>query len=214
MVVLVAMAALGLLRRRLAALFLLAATLFRRSGTIEQLHQRHRGSIAIADPELDDPRIPPVALLEAGGDLGEELLDHGGSLQHRRGAAPGVERAPLSERDHPIRPAAQLLGLRIRRTDRLVLQKRRDQIAEERTPVRRRAVQLHPCDAMPHAQAVSFSRSRRRRSSSSRGGKFSSRIPRPRPISRRMSLISLSDLRPKFLVLSISCSVRWMSSPM
>src|ERR1043165_8928290 len=45
-------------------------------------------------------------------------------------------------------------------------------------------------------------------------GQLSSFIPSCRPISARSSLISLSDLRPKFLVLSISDSVFWTSSPM
>ena len=35
-----------------------------------------------------------------------------------------------------------------------------------------------------------------------------------RPMVARISLISFSDLRPKFLVLSISASVFWTSSPM
>ena len=39
-------------------------------------------------------------------------------------------------------------------------------------------------------------------------------MPRPRPISCRISLISFSDLRPKFLVLSISFSVFCTSSRM
>ena len=39
-------------------------------------------------------------------------------------------------------------------------------------------------------------------------------MPSERPICARISLISFSDLRPKFLVLSISASVFWMSSPM
>src|SRR6185295_18274897 len=45
-------------------------------------------------------------------------------------------------------------------------------------------------------------------------GQLSSFMPSWRPISASSSLISLSDLRPKFLVLSISDSVFWTSSPM
>ena len=44
------------------------------------------------------------------------------------------------------------------------------------------------------------------------GTKPSSFIPRLKPISARISLISFKDLRPKFLVLSISVSVFWTSS--
>src|SRR5882672_8423677 len=39
-------------------------------------------------------------------------------------------------------------------------------------------------------------------------------IPRLKPIDDRISLISFSDLRPKFLVFSISASVFCTSSPM
>src|ERR1017187_6387331 len=39
-------------------------------------------------------------------------------------------------------------------------------------------------------------------------------IPRLSPIEERISLISLSDLRPKFFVFSISASVFWTNSPM
>ena len=42
----------------------------------------------------------------------------------------------------------------------------------------------------------------------------SSFIPKDKPISERISLISFKDLRPKFLVFSISASVFWTSSPM
>src|ERR1035437_10255874 len=51
------------------------------------------------------------------------------------------------------------------------------------------------------------------RASWPRGGRFSSRIPSDSPMSARTSLISLRDLRPKFLILSMSCSVRCTSSP-
>ena len=46
------------------------------------------------------------------------------------------------------------------------------------------------------------------------GGQFSSFMPRPRPISARISLISFKDFRPKFLVFSISASVFCTRSPM
>src|SRR3990167_1147716 len=38
-------------------------------------------------------------------------------------------------------------------------------------------------------------------------------IPKPKPISVKISLISFNDLRPKFLVLSISASERTTNSP-
>ncbi|CFP57105.1 Uncharacterised protein [Bordetella pertussis] len=46
------------------------------------------------------------------------------------------------------------------------------------------------------------------------GGQFSSFMPRVRPRAASTSLISLSDLRPRFGVLSSSFSVRWIRSPM
>ena len=61
---------------------------------------------------------------------------------------------------------------------------------------------------------VQASRCSRIFSRSFRIGRFSTVIPRVRPIDASVSLISLRDFRPKFFVLSISDSVRWTNSPM
>src|SRR5262245_17960143 len=101
-----------------------------------------------------------------------------------------MQRSVLAERDHAVTPAAELLRLGVRRPDGLVLEECRHEVPEERSAMRRAPSELHPCDAMAHTYVVSFSRCTRRRSSSSREGKFSSFMPSERFISCRNSLIS------------------------
>src|SRR4029453_18500133 len=103
--------------------------------------------------------------------------------------------------------AAHLLGLRVGGLHLLVLEQRGHQVAVHGEPVSRRARQLLDVDAMAHQASRS-----RSRSISERSGKFSMRMPNERPMLWSTSLISLSDLRPKFLVLSISDSLRCTSS--
>src|SRR6185295_12959818 len=69
------------------------------------------------------------------------------------GAAAGVERALLAERDHPVAPALELLRLRVGGLHRLVLKERGHEVPEERPPMGRRPVELHSCDAMAHGSA-------------------------------------------------------------
>src|SRR5439155_674196 len=144
---------------------------------------------------------PPPATPPGAGSTG------GGPAPPRRGRLLALGRGP---------PAGRLLrgghlGLRARPLDQLDHRERR------RVPVARAQLDgpsFTPATRWRMNYGVSFSRCMRRRSSSSREGKFSSRMPSESPISCRNSLISFSDLRPKFLVLSISCSVFCTSSPM
>src|SRR5262249_40867660 len=102
------------------------------------------------DAELHDAGVAALTVGVARGDLVEELPEHAASADDAGGAAPRGERATLPERDHAIRPAAELLGLGVRGADRLALDQCRHQVAEQRAAMGRRPVELHPCDAVAH----------------------------------------------------------------
>src|SRR5262249_18426883 len=117
----------------------------------------------------------------------------------------GMERAAPRERDEPLGEGAQLLRLHQRRPHPLPLEQLGREVAQDGQAVGRRAAELAARDSMLHAGPPV--RVRRR-------GFSSTFIPSDRPISLSSSLISLSGLRPKFFVLSISDSLRCTSSPM
>src|SRR5712692_10230704 len=144
----------------------------------------------------------------------------------------------LTQTDHPIRPTSQLFGLGIGRLNFLVLEQGGDEVSHQGRAVAGSPVELPSCFQVAHRvlsfgfrvlslelgrgpetrnsklfYAVSFSLACLRLSISSLEGKLSIFIPSSKPISRRISLISLSDLWPKFLVRSISCSDFCTSSP-
>src|ERR1051326_5294340 len=178
------------------------------------LDDRDRRRIAVAQAELDDARVSARA-------VGKSRSDHLEELRHRLVVANAIESAPasvqrrlLAERHQPIGHAAQLLRLGIGGANAVMADQCRGEIAQQRLTVRTRAIELAAGVEGSHVYALSFSFCRRRRSSSSRGGKLSSLRPKDSPMSASISLISFSDLRPKFLVFSISASVFCTSSPM
>src|SRR4029079_1829591 len=95
-------------------------------------------------------------------------------------------------------------------------------VAQHRESMLARAVQLSQSMAVTHDRSLlSVSPPHGARGESKAygrsrfaGGQFSSFMPRLRPRDASTSLISLSDLRPRFGVFSSSVSVRWMRSPM
>ena len=133
--------------------------------------------------------------------------------------------AALGDRDDPLDERPQLLRLRHRRLDALVLDQRVRLVAEHRDAMLGDPAQFSMCNSVTHDSDPCRLGS----------GSDSTLIPAsdPDPCSRyscdcasadraacrgsapsscRISLISLSDLRPKFLVLSISPSVFCTSS--
>src|SRR5208283_379554 len=184
-----------------------------------ELDNREHCGVAAAMTKLDDAGIAAVAILEARRNLVEQLLDRLVRLQRGEGAAPRGEIVLLAERDHPVGDAAQFLGLGVGRLDSFVADQREHHIFEQRLAMRRGAIELAARVEMTHQLLQTCQVDSRRscsshmRSSSPRGGRFSNRIPSERPMSARTSLISFKDLRPKFLILSMSCSVRCTSSP-
>eukprot|EP01022_Parablepharisma_sp_SALTPOND_P013736 TRINITY_DN18452_c0_g1_i1.p1 TRINITY_DN18452_c0_g1~~TRINITY_DN18452_c0_g1_i1.p1 ORF type:complete len:655 (-),score=144.50 TRINITY_DN18452_c0_g1_i1:937-2901(-) len=123
------------------------------------------------------------------------------------GLAPGVQIAPLGQGDHLLGHPLQLLGLGVGGLDLLVLEQRGDHVAKHGPAVRGGAAEPAVVLAVSHFSFVLAS-------SSSRAGKSSRLMPRDSPISVSISLISFKDLRPKFLVLSISDSLFCTNSPM
>src|SRR6185312_10575756 len=89
-------------------------------GPVEQLDERHRRGVALAEAELQDPQVAPRARLVARAELVEELADDVTVAQAVEREPPVGERRLLGERDQRLGDAAQLLRLRQRRLDRLV----------------------------------------------------------------------------------------------
>src|SRR5208282_2253436 len=139
--------------------------------------------------------------------LGLGLLFLSGELDHRHHRRVA---AAMAELDHPGVAAVAILEARRDLVEQLldrVMRLQRRERAATRGEIVLLAERDHP------VRDSRRSCSSHMRSSSPRGGRFSSRIPSERPMSARTSLISLRDLRPKFLILSMSCSVRCTSSP-
>src|SRR5262249_41819642 len=127
------------LRRRLLPLgpvppaaLLLARLLALGARPVDQLDQGERRGVTVAVPELRDPGVPPLPARVSGRDLVEELLHAALLADQRRRPAAGMEAPLLAERDHPITPAAELLGLGVGRADDLVTEERGDEVPEQR----------------------------------------------------------------------------------
>src|SRR5690606_22553621 len=126
--------------------------------------------------------------------------------------------------DEPLGDAAKLLRLGVRGLDPLVSHQIRGQRPQHRPAGAGVAAKLPPCFPVSHRRSPrAGSRLERRPAAqacacccfqrSSIWGQLSNFIPKLRPIVAKISLISFSDLRPKFLVFSMSCSVFCTSSP-
>src|SRR4029077_402497 len=91
---------------------------------IDELNHRDRGGIAVAEAGLHNARITAIAILVARADHLEELLDHAEIAHLRDRLAAGVQVAALAESDKLLHDRAQILRLRQRRSDLLVLDQR------------------------------------------------------------------------------------------
>ena len=128
-----------------------------------------------------------------------------------------MQAAALAERDQLLGDRPQLLRLRQRRGDLLVLQQRVRHVAEHGEAVAGGDAELPAGNSVTHrilSGAQNGSSSRLARSSMFSGGQPDTVMPSDRPMEASTSLISFSDLRPKFGVRSISCSVFCTRSPM
>src|SRR5579863_5748085 len=178
---------------------------------IDQLYDRHRGGIAVAETGLEDAAIAAGARLVALGQRRHHLVGDLGVLQGGQDLTPRVQAAALAERDELLDHRTQVLRLGERGGDLLVLQQRMGHVVEHGLAVGGFAAEAAAAKTMAHGQ---YGSSRRFASSSMfSGGQFGISMPRWSPICASTSLISLSDLRPKFGVRSMSASVFCTRSP-
>src|SRR4029078_3273736 len=96
------------------------------------LDQCHRRIVADAEAELEDAQVPAVAALVARPQLGEELHHDLAIAQAVEREALVGERRRLAEGNDRLGDAAQLLRLRQRRADLLLLEERYGPVGESR----------------------------------------------------------------------------------
>src|SRR5262249_8171895 len=142
-----------LLLRLAPALALLLGLAAGAVAALGELDQREGSGVAAARTELGDARIAAGPAAEARADVVEQLADDGAAADEGQRLAGGVQGVALAERDHALGPAAQLLGLGVGGLQVLVLQQRRDQIAEERAPVRAGSIELTAAFEVSHADS-------------------------------------------------------------
>src|SRR5262249_55004349 len=164
------------------------------------------GAIALSVAKLDNPAVAAVPITKSGSDRFENFLCYGITQQIRLQLTAGVKVVPFTERDHLLRKRSYFFCLRQGDHQTAVIEKVRHEIPQQRPAMRRVTAEFAVSIAMSHTVCSVCAGMIGRPCSSS----F---MPRERPIPERISLISLSDLRPKFLVLSISASVLVTSSP-
>src|SRR6266700_5923544 len=117
---------------------------------VNKLDHCDRRGIAIAKARLEDPRIAAVAILVAGTDHLEELLDHRdvANLRHRLPARMQV--TAFAERDKLLDHRPQILGLRQGSDDLLVLDQCRRHVGEHGAAMLRLAIELPMDLAVAH----------------------------------------------------------------
>src|SRR6266699_6106214 len=117
---------------------------------VNKLDHCDRRGIAIAKARLEDPRIAAVAILVAGTDHLEELLDHRdvANLRHRLPARMQV--TAFAERDKLLDHRPQILGLRQGSDDLLVLDQGRRHVGEHGAAMLRLAIELPMDLAVAH----------------------------------------------------------------
>src|SRR4051794_33913621 len=106
-----------------------------------------RVAAALTDP--DDPGVPGGAVGVLGSDLVEQLVDDERLVRELGHDRPtGREVAALSQRDHLLDSAGDLLGLRLGRLHLLVADHGHGQVLEQAEPGSLLAAELAPADAM------------------------------------------------------------------
>ena len=160
---------------------------------------------------------PPWRWAKRGARCFEQLGDDGRILDKGQRLAPRVEILAFSQRDHPLRNGANCLGAGQGCSDTLLVEERRHHVAEHAYPMGSFSSPafLPATRCLMNPVSDLLQRSSRYSGFGAATGlpSASSFIPKDKPISESISLISFRDLRPKFLVLSISASVFWTSSP-
>src|SRR5579862_752281 len=114
---------------------------------LDQFDDGHRRVVAVAEAGLDDAGIAARAAGVALGERRQQLVGELGVLQAGDRLAAGMQPALLAERDQALDDRPQILRLRQRRADLLVLQQRGGEVLEHRLAVGRAAAEaamVHP----------------------------------------------------------------------
>jgi hypothetical protein len=109
---------------------------------VDEFDHRARGGIAVAEPGLEHAGVAAVALLVAGREHLEELLDHGDIAQFPDRLPARMQAAALAERNQLFDDRVQILGLGQRRNDLLVLDQRGGHVGEHGPAMLGRSVEL------------------------------------------------------------------------
>jgi hypothetical protein len=197
---------------------------------IEQFDQCHRCVVSLTETHLQDTHVATIAIGKARPQLIKNLDDHFAITQTVKSQTAIGQAGLLSQGNHRLDHTAQFLGLGQSRLDGFMAQQRIRHVAEHRQAMRRSAVQLTQTITVTHDSSSGLCTCRcmqtggyslwrgfaqeARSKPRPAGGQFSSFMPSVRPREARTSLISLSDLRPRFGVFRSSFSVRWIRSPM
>src|SRR5215475_5851048 len=117
---------------------------------VDELDHGHRRVVAVAEAGLDDARVTALAVLVAGRQRVEQLLDHVGVAHLGDGLAAVGEPALLAERDELLDDRTQLFGLGQRGDDLLVLDQGCAHVGEHRAAMLGGAVELAMNLAVTH----------------------------------------------------------------
>src|SRR6476620_403583 len=189
---------------------------------LTELDARHLCPVTLAMTGLEDARVSTVPRGEPRSYLLKELVRRFPLLDVAAGEPAGVQRARARLRDELLDEWPQLLRLRLGRLDRLRLDERGREVAQQRELLLARAPQLtsslpvtHKCYSSSSSGAAAAAWLGGVPQSSTRTpSPFSSnRIPKFNPSRSRRSAISWSDFLPKFLTCRIWLSVCRTRSP-
>src|SRR5688572_5776069 len=180
----------------------------------QKLNNRDVGAIALSVPQLYNPAVPALAIGKLRCDRIEDFLRDRIFEQIAVDHAARLQVIALAQGDHLLGQRADFLRLRQGRHEAAVFEKRRHQVPQQRSPVRRVPAEFTSFVSVSHTYYSIYSAGYSAGEAPATGRPCSSsRIPRASPIPPRISLISFRDFRPKFLVFSISASVLMTSSP-
>src|SRR5262245_23252934 len=126
---------------------------FRLDVAVDELDDRDRSGIAVAEAGLEHAGIAAAAVLVAGGEHLEQFLDHGHVAHLRDRLAARVQVATLAERDQFLDDRPQVLRLRQRGDDLLMLDERRRHVGEHGAAMLAGAVELAMGVSVTHARA-------------------------------------------------------------
>src|SRR5687768_5797771 len=107
-----------------------------------ELDARHLRPVTLAVAGLEDARVATVPRGEPRPDLLEQLVRRFPLLDVADGEPARVQRARARLRDQLLDERAKLLGLRLRRLDRLALDERGREVPHQRELLLARATQL------------------------------------------------------------------------